>query len=173
MNPYNCHNIKWEPDKWNLTEKEHSLTNCYSYAFNNIIRDGDRKEKLQPGELSSGKFKNYTCESIIEKVKEDYALLGIRKLKNMEEEIECTNYRIALVIDNKGDNLDYHFYRQDSNGKWSHKAGDNDISNVDASNNLILDPQKADRNYDKNGNDKYNYSIFCGYYSVPYTKNML
>lgn len=170
MNPYKCNKPKWEPEKWNLSKKEHELTNCYSYAFDTIIKEGERHKKLQPGELSGNRFNKYDCNSIINKVKKDYALLGIRKLKDMYEEIECTNYRIALVIDNKGDNIDYHFYRQDSNNKWSHKAGDNEVSNVDASNNIIIDPEKADRNYNKYNNGNYNYSIFCGYYSVPYTK---
>lgn len=172
MNPYNCNKPKWEPEKWNLSEKEHDLTNCYSYAFDTIIKEGERDRKLQPGELSGNKFVNYDCNSIINKVKKDYALLGIRKLEDMYEEIECTNYRIALVVDNNGDNIDYHFYRQDSNNKWSHKAGDSEVSNVDASNNFIIDPEKADRNYDKYNNNNYNYSIFCGYYSVPYTKSL-
>jgi hypothetical protein len=172
MNPYKCNKPKWEPEKWNLSKKEHDLTNCYSYAFDTIIKEGERHKKLQPGELSGNRFNKYDCNSIINKVKKDYALLGIRKLKDMHEEIECTNYRIALVIDNKGNDIDYHFYRQDSNNKWSHKAGDNEVSNVDASNNIIIDPEKADRNYNKYNNGNYDYSIFCGYYSVPYTKSL-
>ena len=36
--------------------------------------------------------------------------------------------------------------------------------------NIIKDPKNADRNYSKKdkNNDKYNYEIFCGYFSIPY-----
>ena len=40
MNPYKCNKPKWEPEKWNLSKKEHDLTNCYSYAFDTIIKEG-------------------------------------------------------------------------------------------------------------------------------------
>ena len=39
-------------------------------------------------------------------------------------------------------------------------------SNIDASDKIIINPEKSDRNYDKKNNDKFNYDIFCGYFSV-------
>ena len=54
---------------------------------------------------------------------------------------------------------------------WSHKQGKGKIKNNDASLNPIIDPLTADRNYSKEedkASDKYNYEIFCGYFSVPY-----
>jgi len=93
---------------------------------------------------------------------------GITKIDSINSPVPCGHYRIALVLDNKGEHLDYHFYRQDLDGYWSHKTGRDPISNIDASNNKILDPEKIDRNYDKDNNDKFNYDIFCGYYSVKY-----
>jgi hypothetical protein len=72
------------------------------------------------------------------------------------------------VLDNSGEKKDYHFYRQDKDGYWSHKTGDKKISNLDASGNRILNPELCDRNYDKKNNDEYNYEIFCGYFSSPH-----
>ena len=87
----------------------------------------------------------------------------------------CNHYRIAIVLDNKGEHRDYHFYRQDmptpEGYLWSHKQGKGKIKNYDASLNPITDPLTADRNYSKEedkASDKYNYEIFCGYFSVPY-----
>ena len=51
----------------------------------------------------------------------------------------------------------YHFYRQDSDGLWSHKPDvAAPIKRADDSGNLIIDPMFADR-----GDD-----IFVGYFAV-------
>ena len=92
----------------------------------------------------------------------------IREIE-LDSHIECDRYKIALVLSNNSKDFDYHFYRQDLNGDWSHKAGDNPISNIDASGNKITDPKIANRNYNKTDDeddDNNDYNIFCGYYSV-------
>ena len=68
---------------------------------------------------------------------------------SLNEVLPCNHYRIAIVLDNEGDHRDYHFYRQDSNGLWSHKDGGMPVTNKDASGKLIYDPKKADKNYPK------------------------
>ena len=84
--------------------------------------------------------------------------------------LPCNHYRIAIVIDDKGKYKDYHFYRQDNDEYWSHKQGKDKIKRYDSSFNLIRDPKTADRDYsrDDENKDKYNYELFCGYFSVPY-----
>jgi len=161
---------KWTGDNgmWDLSDEHHDINNCYSYSLNNQIPMGWRTDKLQPGDLSGGKYSEQTCKSIIQHVREDYMNKDIREV-GLNDNIECNRYKIALVLSNNSDSFDYHFYRQDLNGNWSHKAGDNPISNVDASGKLIKDPQKANRNYNKTDNtddDNNDYNIFCGYYSV-------
>lgn len=52
---------------------------------------------------------------------------------------------------------DYHFYRLDNNGYWSHKSGRTPARNVDDSNNLIRNPIFADRGP---------YTIIAGYLGV-------
>jgi hypothetical protein len=54
---------------------------------------------------------------------------------------------------------DYHWYRQDSGGMWSHKPSKAQATNVDQSGNLISNPEKANRCY-----PGYCYSEFCGYF---------
>ena len=62
---------------------------------------------------------------------------------------------VALVV---WPGEDYHWYRLDSNGKWSHKPGSSPVRNRDDSNKLITDPETCDTG-------PYNW---CGYYhSIP------
>ena len=92
-------------------------------------------------------------------------------------------YKIALVIDLTDDpsianyhqfdslgdtavyielpDTDYHWYRQNPDGTWSHKPGQTAVINYDASGNTIYDPQICDRDY-----SLVNYSVFVGYYAV-------
>ena len=52
------------------------------------------------------------------------------------------HYKIALVIDDLGEEQDYHFYRQDSDGYWSHKPGKEEVRRVDASGKLLREIQE-------------------------------
>lgn len=61
---------------------------------------------------------------------------------------------------------DYHFYRQDKDGYWSHKDGMNKVKRYDAKGRLITNPQKAARDYRPNGSF-LNYKDFCNFYCVP------
>jgi len=63
--------------------------------------------------------------------------------------------KIAFVI---WPATDYHCYRKDSDGKWSHKPGQTAATNRDSSNALITNPETANRG---------NYTIFVGYFFTP------
>ncbi len=74
--------------------------------------------------------------------------------------------KIALVIDPAND---YHFYRQDSNGMWSHKPGGQLVTDKDAYGNAIYNPERCSRDYRKPGvkdSEQLNYSVFCAYLFV-------
>lgn len=61
---------------------------------------------------------------------------------------------------------DYHFYRQNPDGTWSHKRGLTFVYNSDDKNNIVFEPEYCDRNYyDSNWNEP-NYSVLVGYYQV-------
>lgn len=66
---------------------------------------------------------------------------------------------VALVVDpgSSTRNPDYHWYRLDGDGTWSHKPGQTAATNRDNSGNVITDPRTANRG---------NYSIFCGFYML-------
>ena len=70
--------------------------------------------------------------------------------------------KIALVV-HPGE--DYHFYRQDADGWWSHKDGSNKVKRYDAEGRLIWNPETAARDYRPEA--FLNYSDFCGFYCVP------
>lgn len=63
-------------------------------------------------------------------------------------------HQVALVI---WPGRDYHWYRKDRDGRWSHKMGWTAATNLDNAGNVISDPQTADRG---------NYSVYCGCFCV-------
>ena len=159
----------YNPSFWN-SESVQSTNNCYSYAW-------DRPESL-PGQRLRGKncrpqpggFKcndtmedRSTCQKIISQSIRD----GMKRAKNGQCS-PCMR-RVFLVMGNNRDgNVDYHWYRQDADGTWSHKPGLSTVTNLDASGQPISDPELADRNnIPRNPKDGYNYNRKCGYLCVP------
>jgi len=62
---------------------------------------------------------------------------------NQYDVLPSGSYKVALVFSND----DYHWYRQNPDGTWSHKPGITQVTNLDASGNLIYNPKMADRDY--------------------------
>lgn len=61
--------------------------------------------------------------------------------------------------------FDYHWYRMDNTGLWSHKDGwGGESMNIDARRKEIKDPLKADRYSYRDG---YNYTRLMGFFAVP------
>tara|TARA_Y100000590_G_scaffold467736_1_gene647690 strand:- start:1181 stop:1900 length:720 start_codon:yes stop_codon:yes gene_type:complete len=174
MNNKLCSFPNWKPELWNenIPDNIKDNTNCYSYALNRL--EFNRDNKLQPGELSGSKYNNMDCDTIINHIKTDLNRNDIRETGHLDK-LNCLYYKIALVLDIEHDDPDYHFYREDNIREWSHKPGGNNVTNLDSSNNIITDPNTADRNYsdreytNDDGEIEYgkNYKIFCGYYSIP------
>ncbi len=59
--------------------------------------------------------------------------------------------------------IDYHRYRQNADGTWSHKPGTTSIKNCDDSGNAIFDPEFADRGI---------YTSFVGFFKITPWNNM-
>jgi hypothetical protein len=139
----------YEPGKWNKAPVIDN-NNCYSYATN-IIGDtfprpgrAGGKQPPFPGEAG------YNCDSFIAAAVSD----GLVKV-DCAKACPKGSYKVALVIN---PNTDYHWYRQDDNGNWSHKPGSSEATNLDNSKKPITDPQTADRGP---------YTTFCGCLCVP------
>jgi len=180
----------YNPSRWNppLILNSH---NCYTYFLNDHVPytiercerecrrnnscnnnkiDECKQFKPQPGyyaKMRGSPFKKeYTCSNMNRNILNDN--------KNIIEttfEGKCPKnyYKGAMVID---PGKTYHFYRQDNNMRWSHKPGTLPVTNVDASGNLIYNPQYADRDYKKNKNSGLKYAKFCKYYCVPKNSHM-
>ena len=172
MNLNNKDHPIYEPEIWNKDINIKRTHNCYAYALNLIYKEQakickkylkitNKKDcpslRPQPGQFSGfiDEYKPhpFSCKKIERRMKKDNPL--IKKLKKNEE---CPNnfYKIALVC--ASDGSDYHFYRQDNNGLWSHKDGWKLATNKDAKGRIIKNPELAERGH---------LDLFCGYYAVP------
>ena len=180
--PLNGWEPEYDPNLWNAKKSIRHTHNCYSYAMN--VHDSKQSEKCkkrmkigkdcfsgfhQPGTPSKySKFSNSsqkTCDNMYARLKGDNP--DIQKT-TFEAKCPPKMSKIALVVDK---NEDYHFLRQDSNGYWSHKPGGRPITNRDASNRPIWDPQLCDLNYTTEDHDSHlNYDVFCNYLCVPRDK---
>ncbi len=163
----------YDPDRWNSRKEVRETHNCFAYAMN--IHDPKQftacfKSKScnvpfhQPGSVSGhprfSSASQKTCSDMVGRLLGDNPTL---KVTNFTSKCPKGTSKIALVVD---PDEDYHFYRQDSNGMWSHKPGGTPVTNKDADGRPIYDPKLANRNYDAKGS-KLNYDIFCSYMCVP------
>lgn len=150
----------YNPSYWNHPDNIYRA-NCYGYILNRIASDTSNSSAghmFQPGYRTGKYYKALTKDAIIKAVKSDMESLGRTIRSSSYSEVPKSNeYKIALVIAKN----DYHWYRQDSDGGWSHKAGLTEVTYKDASGKYISDPKTCDRDY-----VYANYSTWGGYYII-------
>jgi RHS repeat-associated protein len=160
----------YSPPIWNR-EGIQNTNNCYSYAWDlpeNPEGKKPRKKpcKPQPGALyrcDDQTMDRSTCQKITSLAIRD----GMKRAKNGECG-PCMRKVFLVMGHNREGTLDYHWYRQDADGMWSHKPGIDAATNLDASGNPISNPELADRDNSKADPMKgVNYSRKCGYLCVP------
>ena len=148
--------------------------NCYSYAMHVYDPKGEELCKKygscrnffhQPGAKTGHRDELNREERRSCPVVEDLMMGDIPEVTRttFEEKCPAGMSKVAAVVD-KG--VDYHWYRQDRNGMWSHKDGSNKVKTYDALKRPIFNPELASRDYRANGSD-LNYEDFCGFYCVP------
>jgi hypothetical protein len=135
----------FSPDFWNDSGDIQLKNNCYAYATNK-----DPGTFPQPGR-AEGLTPAITCPDMTTASVAD-------GLSTADCNASCpsSSRKIALVVD---PNVDFHWYRQDAGGTWSHKPGQTPAVNVDASGRPITDPRTANRDYTSTGGPNYG---FCG-----------
>lgn len=154
--------LEYEPEKWNGADIE--KYNCYNYAVNT-------KEFTHLSHDFSKYFNGYTYtkEDIVLDFWQDTVDYGFGfKSISQNERCGARTYKVALYLD--PDLCDFHWYRQNPDGTWSHKLGKKKVTNLDAKGNLIYNPEKSDRNF--NSSTSYNtkgYSRFLGFFEVSPT----
>jgi hypothetical protein len=125
---------------WNVPLTQ-PYNNCYNYANDRITNTF-----AQPGQYHNAQYTALTCANVQPAAVAD----GLVASGNFTQPISDGWY-VALVI---WPSADFHWYRQDTIGCWSHKPGSTAARNTDDSNNPIFDPQTANRGP---------YTQFCSY----------
>jgi hypothetical protein len=145
----------YNPGPWNMPAHQGD-NNCYNYGTD-IMTD----TYAQPGQ-AHGVFPPTTCTGTGSGAVADGLVEATEK--------RCTGctHLVALVISpgTSGCAEDYHWYRLDDTGRWSHKPGPSPATDKDASGNPIANPETADRKYVFGPDYCLDYSIFCTYYCV-------
>ncbi len=137
---------QYEPGKWNDANGVQYTNNCYNYACNL-----QTNTYAQPGRASGNMYSSIECDEVGDGAESD-GLVPV----DCDTGCGCRNccHKVALVI---WPGVDFHWYRLDRNGRWSHKPGGTQATNLDNSGNIITDPRTADRGP---------YTVFCGCYCV-------
>lgn len=136
-------NPSYEPEKWN--EEYNCVTNnCYSYALNEI--DNGNYWGLQPG-AEGGQPLTGPSDVNIDRVMNAAISDGRIKKPNFLNKLGFgkRGYYSAYLVTHDG--VDYHWYRQDKGGMWSHKSGITPVKNIDGSGRFINNPTRANHNY--------------------------
>jgi hypothetical protein len=132
----------YNPGMWN-TPSVQPHNNCYNYANNQITNTF-----AQPGRATGHMYTALNCPSVQAGAHSD----GLTPVANFTGTLSAgKGWYVALVI---WPNADYHWYRQDKVGCWSHKPGSTAARNVDNSGNQIADPKTCNRGP---------YTVFCTY----------
>ena len=132
----------YNPGYWNTPARQPN-NNCYNYA-----NDQATNTFAQPGRATGRPITALSCAGVQPSATSD----GLRACGNFSGQLGTgQGWYVALVI---WPGRDYHWYRQDKVGCWSHKPGSTPARNTDNSGNAITDPRTCNRG---------NYTIFCTY----------
>lgn len=162
MSPLSGYEEKYQPHLWNDNENIKRTHNCYAYSLGK--RTPKMSSKAQPGYFANYpplSDNDYNCPAFYDRMKKDNP--SIRPTK-FNKRCGKGSYKIFLAYapgSKENGDTDYHYWRQDSNGMWSHKPGATAVTNKDASGKYISNPMIANRHY-----EHYNYSEPCGFYCV-------
>ena len=147
----------FEPEKWNEMSSIKKTHNCYAYVMD-LIRT-DLNKKPQPGYSSGYGYLEdndlRSCDNLYQRMVSDNP-----SSHRVSFEQKCPlGYRKGFLAIDDSDDPDYHFYRLDNNGYWSHKPGETDATMLDGSKKQILNPQEADRK-----GTNHNYTKPCAFF---------
>jgi hypothetical protein len=164
----------FSPGDYNNDKAIQHSHNCFAYAMN--VRDLEKIDECRKNNNCRfhvpGKKKGHpdfsgqmgkTCSDVLGRTMTD-APRGY--LIDFATPCKKNFSKIAVVVDEEND---LHYYREDSNGKWSHKPGGTKVTDKDAAGALIHAPHRASRYYPKEdaNNTGLNYDSFCSYMCVP------
>lgn len=133
----------YNPGFWNNNGTRKKKNNCYNYTNNKATNTF-----AQPGRASGAQAWWMDCSQVRQAAIAD----GLIPLNDYPSNILEWRSGAALVV---APGRDYHWYRLNEDGTWSHKPGQTAATNRDNSGNIITDPRTANRGI---------YSDFCGFF---------
>lgn len=139
-----CSIPSYQPTFWNDGGTVQRKNNCYNYSNNKRTDTFAQPGKAAGITLSWGDMR---CDRVHAAAVADGLLPA-----TANEKCPCSKDKLALVVDPE---TDYHWYRTDSDGRWSHKPGRTQATNQDNGGDLIGNPETAKRG---------GYTEFCGYF---------
>lgn len=153
LSPLSGSEPTWEPSRWNDNKK---YNNCYAYAMDDLEQKIEaRNRKPIPGSHLS----YYTCSKLIEGIKDEIPQMYFT---TFDCQCEPGFKKIYAAVSDEDDQNDFHFWRQDHDGHWSHKPGSNNPSRMDGDNHPITNPERSNRN-----SDTHSYTHGCGFICIP------
>lgn len=139
----------YDPGYWNNDQVRLRNNNCYNYANNKATNTF-----AQPGRASGGTSATLDCNGVRAAAQRD-GLIAVPSFQASNP-----GWYVALVI---WPGQDYHWYRQDRSGCWSHKPGQTEARNTDNAGNTIADPRTCNRGP---------YVNFCTYMTTKANANI-
>jgi len=148
LSPLSGYETCWNPQKWNVNTQNN---NCYVYALNN------HNSKYTSKQHPNDEVNVYTCNNIVGAMKRE----GIEMYPTTFEEKCIPNYRKIYIAISDNPKKDFHYYRQECDGMWSHKRGVNPPTRHDANGQYIFNPRQISKNY-----NILNYNVDCGFHCI-------
>lgn len=173
---------EYAPDTYNNDSSIRHSHNCFAYAFGVI--DPKQKEACAKSKDCDVSFHSPGIKSGFQRLQgKDGKTCSDTMARTLADSDggypigftgKCRRgfSKIATVVD---PTADFHYYRQDENGMWSHKPGAMPVTNKDSVGNPVYDPALAGRYYPREKGDnshELNYTGFCGYYCIPREKKL-
>jgi RHS repeat-associated protein len=141
----------YDGDAWTGSQlgQINSQTNCYGYALDSIGYSNPNNSSL---------FPRATCENLISNAKKD-GLIDSTEGEQCGGACPSGYHKVQIFLDDKNIiDRDYHVYRQDDHGGWSHKRGrDGRPDRSDSASKLLICPINAPKDYVTR-----NYTQYCG-----------
>lgn len=170
MLPTSGAELTYDESLWNYSPVQGS-TNCYAYAINDqvIVAGLDPGSYANPSSSLVGPTNLEIFGDLVSlKVQLDFQKYSRETgetyiFEEIEKYTTCPSgtYKVALIageINAEDNKWNYHWYRQDSDGLWSHKPGHTAISRYDADDKPIIDPETCEWDI--------NYTYFVGFFAV-------
>lgn len=156
MSPLSGAEPDWEPDRWIGNSNNEMFNNCWAYSLTDLEPNAD----LRPSKPTPGPNKDfYTCQDITDGLN---AEVPGNYRTDFDSRCAPGFHKIFFTVSDEKKSNDFHVYRQESDGLWSHKPGSLEPTRLDAAGKMICNPETADRS-----TRSRNYSIPCGFFCIP------